>query len=178
MKIAIVSCSLDPGSRSRVLARAAEAHLRGKAVDVDPIDLQGQDLPMAGRREHWDLPQVGALRQRLAAADGILMAVPIYTYDVNAAAKNLVELCGKGFEGKVVGFLCSAGGFGSYMSVMAFANSLMLDFRSFIVPRFVYALRDAVEGGRIQDPAVEARVQQLADEVLRLAGALAGAPSA
>lgn len=175
MRIAIVSCSLNPGSRSRVLARAAEAHLRGKGVEADFIDLQEQDLPMAGPPGHWDLPQVEALEQRLSAADGILMAVPVYTYNVNAAAKNLAELCGKAFENKGVGFLCSAGGNASYMSVMGFANSLMLDFRSVIVPRFVYALRDAVQGGRIQDPAVEGRVHQLADELLRLSRALKSA---
>ena len=37
----------------------------------------------------------------------------------------------------------------SYMSVMAYANSLMLDFRCVIIPRFVYATGSAfAEGSR------------------------------
>ena len=74
-----------------------------------------------------------------APIDGIVVATPIYNYDASAAAKNLVELTGRAWQNKVVGFLCAAGGDGSYMSIMALANSLMLDFRCVIVPRFVYA---------------------------------------
>jgi FMN reductase len=172
MKIAVISCSLNPESRSRVLARAAESRLKAAGVEVDFVDLQALTLPMAGKRQDWSRPEVEALRARLDAVQGFVLAVPIYTYDVNAAAKNLVELCGKAFEGKVAGFLCSAGGTASYMSVMAFANSLMLDFRTYIVPRFVYAVREAVAGGKIVDADIAARVEQLADEVARVAGAL------
>jgi FMN reductase len=58
---------------------------------------------------------------------------------VNAAAKNWLELVGgKWLEDAAVGFICAAGGRASYMSVMGFANALQLDFRAWIVPRFVY----------------------------------------
>ena len=59
-------------------------------------------------------------------------------YDLNAAAKNFIELTGRAWTNKVVGFICAAGGKGSYMSVTSFMNSLMLDFRCIIIPRFVY----------------------------------------
>ncbi|MDP6500219.1 MAG: hypothetical protein QF847_03295 [Candidatus Marinimicrobia bacterium] len=61
----------------------------------------------------------------------------MYNYDVNAAAKNLLELTGSGWNEKTVGFICNAGGDKSYMSVMSFANSLMLDHRCKIIPCFV-----------------------------------------
>ena len=48
----------------------------------------------------------------VAAARCVLLAAPVYNYDVNAAAKNLVELTGRAWEGKVVGLLLSAGGRG------------------------------------------------------------------
>ncbi len=54
----------------------------------------------------------------------------------------MIELAGSAWEDKIVGFLCAAGGMSSYMSVMAYANSLMLDFRCVIIPRFVYATGD------------------------------------
>jgi NAD(P)H-dependent FMN reductase len=71
------------------------------------------------------------------SARAVIIATGIYNYDANAAVKNLVELTGDAWENKVVGFLCAAGGMSSYMSIMSLANSLMLDFRSIIVPRFV-----------------------------------------
>ncbi|MEY2550767.1 MAG: hypothetical protein QOG12_911, partial [Verrucomicrobiota bacterium] len=91
-----------------------------------------------------------------------------------AAAKNLVELTGSAWEEKVVGFLCAAGGMSSYMSVMAFANSLMLDFRSVIIPRFVYATGRAFEGDDLKDPQVGERIEELAGELVRFTKALRG----
>jgi FMN reductase len=107
-------------------------------------------------------------------AGALLVATPIYNYDANAAVKNLVELTGGAWADKPVGFLCAAGGMGSYMSIMALANSLMLDFRSIIVPRFVYATEEAFAGGAIADPEVGARVAELARATARL-GRLLGA---
>ena len=46
-------------------------------------------------------------------------------------------MAGRAFTGKPVGFVCAAGGRSSYMAVLGLANSLMLDFRCLIVPRFV-----------------------------------------
>ncbi len=69
-----------------------------------------------------------------------MLASPIYNYDVNAALKNAIELAGRKMEDKLLGFLCTAGGGAmSYMSVMPLANSLMLDFRTIVLPRFVNA---------------------------------------
>ena len=73
------------------------------------------------------------------------MAAPVYNYDVSASAKNMIELTGSAWEDKIVGFLCAAGGMSSYMSVMAYANSLMLDFRCVVIPRFVFATGDAFD---------------------------------
>ena len=66
----------------------------------------------------------------------------------------------------------AAGGDSSYMSIMALANSLMLDFRCVIVPRFVYATDAAFADGALRDPEILARVAACARATVRLAGAL------
>src|SRR5438105_5053395 len=104
--------------------------------------------------------------------DTELVAAPIYNYDVAAAAKNMIELAGSAWENKVVGFLCAAGGTASYMSVMAYANSLMLDFRCVIIPRFVFATSDAFDGDNITDKKIIARTEIVADELVRFTKAL------
>src|SRR5438067_40946 len=86
----------------------------------------------------------------------------------------IVELTGSAWEDKVVAFLCAAGGMSSYMSVMAFANSLMLDFRSVIVPRFVYATGDAFNDGKLTDSKVQKRIEQVVAELVRFTKALRG----
>ena len=42
-------------------------------------------------------------------ADAVLIASPVYNYDVNSAAKNAVELTGRAWTGKVVGDVAAGG---------------------------------------------------------------------
>jgi FMN reductase len=84
----------------------------------------------------------------------------------------MIELTGSAWQDKIVGFLCAAGGMGSYMSVMAYANSLMLDFRCVIIPRFVFATSEAFDGDNINDKKVVRRIETLADELVRFTKAL------
>ena len=171
MTILVLSCSLNPGSNSNVLAVSVGDELRKLGVTVEAVDLREHPMPLCDG-ESCDNASIAQLKQHIAAADAILMAVPVYNYDVNAAAKNLVEHTGKAWEGKIVGFLAAAGGQASYMSVMSLANSLMLDFRCLIVPRFVYAVYSDFEGATVSSEKVRSRVTQLAGETVRLAKAL------
>jgi len=171
MNLLILSCSLNPTSRSRVLATEAHRILDSQGIDATLLDLRNYTLPICDG-EDCDPNVLAPLRQPIHAADAILMAAPIYNYDVNAAAKNIVEHTGSAWEDKIVGFLCAAGGHGSYMSVMSLANSLMLDFRCLIVPRFVYATGADFDGDGISSPKVRDRVQKLCEETTHLARAL------
>ncbi|HVU25179.1 MAG TPA: NAD(P)H-dependent oxidoreductase, partial [Opitutus sp.] len=137
MNILLVSSSLNPDSKSLVLAREAERVLAAAGHQPTLLDLSALPLPLCDAGPAFDHENVLHADRLVHAADGIIVATPIYNYDANAAVKNLVELTGDAWENKVVGFLCAAGGQSSYMSILAFANSLMLDFRCVIVPRFV-----------------------------------------
>ena len=168
----VISTSGNPDSNSRRLARLAFAHLQKQKVDCDWIDLNEMDLPLCDADKCYGMPGSKKLTAAIEAADGILIAAPVYNYDVAAAAKNMVELTGNAWEDKIVGFLCAAGGMSSYMSVMAYANSLMLDFRCVIIPRFVYATGDAFDGENMTDKKVSQRIEQVADELVRFTKAL------
>jgi NAD(P)H-dependent FMN reductase len=145
-----------------------------KTVDCDWIDLREMELPLCDADKCYGMPASKKLSAAIEHADGILIAAPVYNYDVAAAAKNMIELTGSSWEEKVVGFLCAAGGNSSYMAVMAYANSLMLDFRTVIIPRFVYATGDAFKGDEIVDKKVVSRIEQAADELVRFTQALRG----
>ena len=173
MSILVISTSLNPGSRSRVMAKEAVSDLQAAGIQTDWLDLQEKPLPMCDGGAAYGDQQLPGIKQQIIDATGIIMAVPIYTFDVNAAAKNLIEMTGRDcWTQHVVGFICAAGGQGSYMSVMQLANSLMLDFRTFVVPRFVYATKDAIDGDVIVDDQVKERITQLSQEVVRVSSAL------
>lgn len=176
MSFLVISCSLNPNSRSRILARTAHARLLQMGLDADFIDLQDFTLPFCDGDACYEEPVVQELARRIQDAEGLLVATPVYNFDVNAAAKNLLELTGSSWADKVVGFLCAAGGRTSYMAVMGFANSLMLDCRCTVVPRFVYATDAAFRGDEATDEVVLERIDEVAASVVRYARALSPLP--
>jgi NAD(P)H-dependent FMN reductase len=168
----VISTSGNPDSNSRRMGRVAFAHLQKKKVDCDWIDLREMNLPLCDADKCYGMPGAKKLSTAIQNADGIVIAAPVYNYDVAAATKNMIELTGSAWENKVVGFVCAAGGHTSYMSVMAYANSLMLDFRCVIIPRFAFATAEAFDGEHVKDKKVTQRIEQVADELVRFTKAL------
>ena len=170
--ILVISSSLHPDSRSRVLARSCLDRLAELDEQTSFFDLAESTLPPCDGATAYGDPNAKALGQAIQAADGILIASPVYNYDVNAAIKNAVELTGRAWTGKVVGLMLAAGGQGSYMSAMGLANSLMLDFRCVIVPRFVYATGECFAGDTLADDEIQNRVETLIQDTIQLSKAL------
>jgi FMN reductase len=174
MKVLVLSSSLHPASRSRALARRVASDVADAGAEVEFIDHRDHPLPFCDGKSAYGDPNLPALSDAIGRADAILAASPVYNYDVGSNLKNLVELTGQKWREKIVGFVLAAGGEGSYMSVMAFAASLMLDFHCLILPHFVYATGDAFDGDTLVDGDVTERLAALAQETVRIAGALAG----
>ncbi|OYT70194.1 MAG: flavoprotein [Chloracidobacterium sp. CP2_5A] len=168
MEYLIISASLRSTSHSRAMAQRLTAAYAARQAPSALVDMRDYALPFCDGEQTREHPQVAALTERIAKARVVALAAPIYNYDVSAAAKNLIELTGSAWENKIVGFLCAAGGQSSYMSALGLANSLMLDFRAVIVPRFVYATGADFSDGKLVSPRVEARIEQLAETSMKL----------
>jgi FMN reductase len=158
----IVSASLSPASRSRAMANYLADCYQTKSISAGLVDLRHSQLPLCDGDSAYGHRSVAALSRAISEARVIVVAAPIYNFDVSAALKNLIELTGDAWENKIVGFLCAAGGASSYMSVMGIMNSLMLDFRCLIIPRFVYATGKDFEDGQLISNAVKERIQEFA----------------
>lgn len=167
----VISTSLNPDSRSRILADAAVVALSKLSDKVTLLDIAELDLPMCDGDSCYEHPDVDRVSKAISAAAGILIAAPVYNYDLSSSTKNVIELTGRAWTDKVVGFLCAAGGRSSYMAPMGLANSLMLDFRSLILPRFIYATGDTFSGPQISDVNCEERIDELARQLVRVAQA-------
>ncbi len=173
MKQLILSCSLSPTSRSAIMAGRLAHHQVEQGDRVRTIDLREQALPFCDAGACYGDGNVQDLGAAIADADAITLATPIYNYETGGSTRNVIALGGKAFTGKVVGFVVAAGGQGSYMAIMSLANSLMLDFRCIIVPRFVYATGAAFTDEKLTDSAVDERLRELARELKRMGEALA-----
>lgn len=177
VRVLIVAASLNPGSKSLIMANYAREALSRRGAENELISLRDLPLPLCdGTHGAGQDPGVKRLRKEVQASSHVLFAVPVYNYGVNAAAKNLIEhlfnwSCWRddewaGIQGKTAGFLCAAGGAHSYMSVLSFANSLMLECRWWVVPRFVYAVHKDFNNGAIQEQKILERIELLVDELL------------
>ena len=55
---------------------------------------------------------------------------------------------------------------------MSFANSLMIDYRCFIIPKFVYALKSDFDGEEITSSDIKERISELGNDLIRISEAL------
>ena len=165
----IISCSLNKNSKSKIMAKYAS-----KLYDeeVKFIDLQDYDLPFCDGDTCYENNTVKELTQLVEGSKSAIIASPIYMYDLNAAAKNFIELTGRAWRNKVVGFICAAGGKGSYMSVTSFMNSLMLDFRCIIIPRFVYTDGSGFDNDNNINDSIKNRIKELVNQSVSISSSI------
>ena len=166
----IISCSLNKNSKSKVMAKYA---YNAYPEDAKMIDLSALDIPFCDGDECYSSPVVKELKEFIISAQSIVLASPVYNYDLNAAATNLIELTGKAWSDKLVGFICAAGGKGSYMSPMSFMNSLMIDFRCIVIPRFVYADGSSFDKNNNLDDELKSRIHELVERSIVLSKKIA-----
>jgi NAD(P)H-dependent FMN reductase len=153
------------------LAECFREYYERQQVSCAFLDLRAVNLPLCDGDSAYGHPDVAKCAKLITDARVIIAATPVYNYDACAALKNLIELTGDSWEDKVVGFVCAAGGASSYMSLMSLANSLMLDFRCLIIPRFVYATRNDFSDDKVPSDEIKGRVARLAQASLAIKNA-------
>ena len=165
----IISCSMNKLSKSRMMARHAyDLYSR----DAKFLDLQDFELPICDGNTCYEDLAVKKLKEIISNAKSIILASPIYNYDFNAAAKNLIELTGRSWNEKIVGFLSSAGGMNSFMSPISFANIMMIDFRCIIIPRYVYADKKCFSENDEINNEIKERIEKLVEKSIFLTNSL------
>ena len=122
----------------------------GGLREIPPYD---QDVKDKG----WPAP-VADLRDRIAAADGVLIAMPEYNYSVPGVLKNAIDWASRPprqpFKGKPVAIMgASPGGFGTARGQAHLRLVLMpLDARVLSVPEVLIAhAGDKFEDGKLTD---------------------------
>lgn len=182
LRFTVISCSRDPHSRSRALAKQARQRLEAAGHAVTLLDLRERPLPGFDNDQAYDDANFAAYHQAIRSADGVLLAVPVYNWGVGGAAKNLVELTGstdaaRGLDSawfdQLVTFLVAGGLPHSYMAHTNFAASLTLDFKCVLNPYHVYATGRDWTGDDLSE-SVSARLDKTLAVHAELAARLRG----
>lgn len=160
--------SLRKSSANRGLLRAA-AELLPKDVtleifDLTPIPLYNWDVEAAGTPE-----PVKLFRERIAAADALLIATPEYNYSFPGVLKNAIDWASRPprdtpLAGKPIAMMGAGGGAGTARAQMAlrqvavFTNMLPLNKPEVMVQQ---AFEKFDSDGNLTDETVRPRIQAL-----------------
>ncbi|MCB0187721.1 MAG: NAD(P)H-dependent oxidoreductase, partial [Caldilineaceae bacterium] len=82
MNVTVISCSLHPQSRSYVLAQQTVAHLQELGAEAPLYDLRRHELGMCDATTTHKTPVAEELIEAIRRADSVLLAMPVYNYDV------------------------------------------------------------------------------------------------
>ncbi|MGH8004241.1 MAG: NADPH-dependent FMN reductase [Limisphaerales bacterium] len=168
-----IAGSLRAGSFNRKLLAAAVRKIKDATVDV--ADLKEFDLPLYdGDLEVRGLPPgVVRLKERIAAADALLIATPEYNWSIPGTFKNAIDWASRPpsnpFRGKTALLTAaSAGYFGGVRSI--------LQLRQVLVTLGVFALPEQVmvpfgekafnEAGNLIDPKLDGQLQKAVDALV------------
>lgn len=157
-RVAVLNAGLT-GTLTAVLCHSALEAVRRHGGQGALLDVQTYRVLPYGEDGSAGVERI---RVGLDSAAGIILAFPVYNFNMNATLKAVIEHCGAEMAGKVVGIMATAGGRFGYMSVLSVVQSLLFDLRAWIVPRQVYAVTDDFDGSAITSDEVRRRVDQLA----------------
>tara|TARA_B100000427_G_C15518976_1_gene599474 strand:- start:5595 stop:6110 length:516 start_codon:yes stop_codon:yes gene_type:complete len=165
MKTLIFATTHHKQSKPDSIATFLETQLENSQY----IHVGDLNLPLCDGYECYKHESVIQLQKQVNEATSFIICSPIYNYDLNAIAKNLIELCGQGFQDKVIGLAVTAGGQHSYMAPLSFINSLLIDYRCIIVPRYVYVTTKAFDdNNNIIDETIQNRLTILAKSLTHI----------
>jgi chromate reductase, NAD(P)H dehydrogenase (quinone) len=177
LKIATLCGSLRKDSYNRKLLLLGEDALSRTGAHVDAIDLRDYPLPpYDGDLEAQGMPErVIALKARIAAAEGIVIACPEYNHSIPGGFKNMLDWTsrqGSPWKGKVAGMMgASDGPFGTWR-MMPQLRTAFTSLRVLVIPEQVN-VRDAPkvwdDNGKLLDEKLSGVVEKFVAEFVRVA---------
>ena len=124
MKSLVISTNLNINGKTDVIAKQLIPLFEKTDHDVELIQLGLYNLPICDGYKCCQNNDVIKLQKTISEVNSVIICSPVYCYDLNTVAKNLIELTGSAWKDKVVSFVVNA----FEKSNMKFMNSLMIDF--------------------------------------------------
>lgn len=181
IKVFAVAGSLRAGSFNRKLLAAAVRKIKDATVDVG--DLKEFDIPpYDGDLEAKGLPPgVVRLKERIAAADGLLIATPEYNWSIPGTFKNAIDWASRPpsnpFRGKTALITAASNGyFGGVRSILQL-RQVFVTLGVFTIPEQVmvpFGEKAFDSAGNLVDPQRDASLQKAVDALIRYTRALKG----
>ena len=144
------------------MAKLCEGSLATKGIITDFISLKERRLDAFDAHSVYDSKNYRELTDLVAAAQGLVLASPIYNWGFSSELKKFIEYVGSTDDArttplfdKTISLVGAAGLPHSYMAFGSLANSLMMDFKCIINPYMIYVHNRHWEGEILVNEASE-----------------------
>lgn len=174
MRIAGLCGSLRKGSYTRMALVAGLKAIEGPQCETELIDLRDFELVFSDGRppgKEAANSEVQRLRDRLRAADGVLIGTPEYHGSFSGVLKNALDLTGfPEWEGKMIGLVGISGGRMGAHNALNTLRDVGRALHAWVIPEQVsipeaYTQFDGA--GNLKDQTLEKRVQEVARQLAR-----------
>jgi chromate reductase len=171
--------SLRKGSYNRALLRAA-AELMPQRASLEIYELDG--FPVFNQDMESDLPgKVVEFKQRIRAADALLIVTPEYNYSIPGGLKNAIDWASRphgdnSFQGKPVALMSASTGMlgGARAQYHLRQTFVFLNMYAVTRPEVIvtFARQKFNQEGRLLDEKARGLIRQLIERLIDLAGGL------
>lgn len=141
MRVLAFSGSLRTGSWNTKLVQLAVKELESRGVKVDLWDFKAANIPIydPDTSDTNPPPAMVDFKQRVRAADGLLIASPEYNYSIPGALKNLIDFASRPpkenpFRGKVGAQLGATPGPGGTLQGQVMLRHVLIGLQCISVP--------------------------------------------
>ncbi len=178
IKVVGIIGSLRQGSYSALALKEAVNRVQALGATVDILDLREMQLPFCnGGDEYPDYPDVEILREKVKAADALILATPEYHGSVSGVMKNALDLMSfEHLSGKVTGMISVLGGQSNSNAL----NELRIIIRwvhGWVIPEQIaigQAWKAFDQGGKLSDEKLSQRFDAFALSLLESSKKLRG----
>jgi len=159
------------GSHTRQALRRVLAAAEDRGATTDLVDVTALDLPVfdPDRTDAGDAPE---FRQRVRAADAVVLGTPMYHGSYASPLKTALDYCGfDEFDETIVGLLVVSGG-GFPTPALEHLRSVARALDAWVLPHQVAIpnAHGAFEDGQLIDGDLNERVETLGTELVDYAG--------
>ena len=144
VKLAAFAGSLRAASLNRKLLDLAVRHAISAGAQVDVIDLRGLAIPLydGDLEQASGLPEgVKVLKERIAAAQGVMIATPEYNHSIPGVLKNALDWVSRPpsnpFRDKTVALMGASNGMAGTVRVNYAIRPVFSAFGCWLVPGYV-----------------------------------------
>ena len=168
--LAVVGAVTPPGRLNAAVATTVEVAASRPGVTASMLSLADHRVSFAdGRPLDTFTDDTASVVARVAAADVVLLASPVYRGTFTGALKNLLDLTPvEGLRDKPVGIVAMGATLHHYLGVDWQLRGVLAWFGALVAPTSVYLESSHFREGRLVDDAARAALSNLVDTLLAL----------